>query len=439
MTVRPLLLRIHRWAGLSIGLLAAVVVATGTIAVIGPDLERWIGQREEAQSGRGPLTIGMAAVHTTYPQAELDRIITANAPGRGDAIRVKLPQPSGAISATDMKDNEAYDSHRFVVFTDPVDGRILGDTRDSTTLAVMDFFVTFHAELFLPGLLKDLVLGSTALALLIFAVTGFVLWWPGWRKLRSGFRLRLTKTPFLRHFDLHRVAAITTVPILLVTAVTGLFFTWNWTRSLTYYGLGGGDSLPHQLLPKDEKQRLSYGTSNGEPLALDTLITSAATAAGLDPATASVLRINGLRELAARPGHRKVIRVWFDHPGNFDHDSGAISVRIDPVTAEAVHIDDPRGGSPGRWLLANQWALHTGWFGSSGSWWGLFARVVWIVAGIAITSLGVTGVGVWYHRRQQQRAAAAKKAQLANKKSTALTKLVTITPTSPTILDPSTP
>jgi uncharacterized iron-regulated membrane protein len=390
---RVRLLALHRWGGLTIGLLAGVVLLTGAIAVLRPEVERWLGQPLPASSGRGPFAPALAAIAATWPGSTVARIEPADAPGRADLLRV---HPAG---------HDEHHVEAFTAYTDPRTGALLGHTQGSWLSQGFAWIGEFHGSLFLPGLAADILLGLCAGALLLFAVTGLILWWPGWARLGSGLQLRLRRTAFLRHFDLHRTLAVLTLPVLLATAVTGLFFTWQATRRAAYWALGGDlAQQPHQLLSHHAKEALRAGVGPAPHLAVDELVAAARRHAGLG-ADAPVLRITGLNP-QAKP---TPVLVAFDLPGNADRRDGGVRVRVDPASGRLLQLDDPRGRGPAMWLHGHQWALHAGWWGTSGSWGGLLGRGIWIIGGLALASLAVTGVGIWHHRRQQASKARAQR------------------------------
>ncbi|MCM3897796.1 MULTISPECIES: PepSY domain-containing protein [Gordonia] len=48
------------------------------------------------------------------------------------------------------------------------------------------------------------ILALTGLLLVFLAISGVIIWWPGLRRLRSRFRVRIGKGRFARDYDLHR-------------------------------------------------------------------------------------------------------------------------------------------------------------------------------------------------------------------------------------------
>jgi uncharacterized iron-regulated membrane protein len=67
-----------------------------------------------------------------------------------------------------------------------------------------------------------LLLGVMGLLLLFLAVSGVWLWWPGFKHWVRGVRVRWRKGRYARDYDLHQVAGMIALPLLLLWAVTGM-------------------------------------------------------------------------------------------------------------------------------------------------------------------------------------------------------------------------
>ena len=372
MHLRTILLRLHRWSGLTLGVVLAAIALSGAATVAVFDVERWVGLREApADSGRAPFEADAVAIATAFPGAQCDNYFPADAPGRPDRIE------------TVLRSGERKED--FTVFCDPASGRVIGDTRGSTLVAFLHAVGKAHGSLFLSEAEGRTILGFFALALLAFAASGLWLWWTMAAAARSS-----GGTPFAWH----RALGFLTLPVLLISAGTGLLFSWQWTRPLTYRALGGDAATLPYFAMTDTQRAAFRGTGVGTPLGIDALVA----AARAQPAVAGcdrVLRITSLASKAAKP-----VKIAFDYPGNDDYRAGGVVVQIDRISGAAVFVDDPRGRLSG-WLLSRQWAFHAGRWGSSADGWGIAARWLWIVGGVGIAALALSGAVLWRRRRRQ--------------------------------------
>ena len=189
----------------------------------------------------------------------------------------------------------------------------------------------------------------------------------------------------------HRLVGVLSMPVLVLSAVTGLLFAWHGTRTLAYRLLGGDPANPPYFVMTDPDRLELHGNRGARPLDLDGLV-AAARAQPAAQGTARVLRVTSMADKPAKP-----VKVVLDYPGNGDGRSGGVVFHLDRTTGEPALVDDPRR-SLATTVLAHQWSLHTGrWGGSAGI--GGLARGVWILAGLGGGVLLLSGALLWWRRR----------------------------------------
>ena len=87
-----------------------------------------------------------------------------------------------------------------------------------------------------------LLIGVTGLLLLFLALSGVWLWWPGVKRWFVAVRVRLHKGRYARDYDLHQVAGMIAIPLLLIWAVTAMGFEFGFVEK-AWYG-----ALPYQSI-----------------------------------------------------------------------------------------------------------------------------------------------------------------------------------------------
>lgn len=381
MTVRSVILAVHLWAGLILGLLLAVICLSGSAVVLINDCERWIyADSSRITPGRASYDAVVADLAAAHPGWEPAWYVTAATTGSVDTV---------------WMEEEVAEGHgrMFRVFVDPGSGALLGSTRDGTAAAVLGWLADLHMTL-LAGLVGMLVVASAGLVLVGFVLTGLWLWWPGLRRVGSALRVRWSAGGFLRHYDLHRTIGLVAAPAFVVIAVTGTMFYFQWTRELVFAGLGGQRGELRSWM-RPEADQPTVEPRQGPTLPLDAL---AARAEAAGPG----LRVSAIATHTHEPHEPWYVQCTF--PGDLDPVAGSVIAHIDPWNGALVELEDGRSGSPGRWVTHHYWALHAGWWGVPGTWWGWVLRACYIVIGLAPTVLLITGIGIWLHRRRQARA-----------------------------------
>ena len=194
---------IHRWFGLTVGLLAVVLGVTGAVLAIDPVQQAW-----QAPTAPGHLSVAtlVERVARTVPQAEEIRRL-----------------PSGAIVVFSFAGDQPQAS-----YVDPADGRVLGAWQAS---ALPRWVKNLHRSLLLGDAGRWGAAG-TALVMGVLCVSALVLLlrrMGGWRRLAVRVRGSLAQR-------IHVVAGRVVLAVLCLTSLTAL------TMSASTLGLVARDT-----------------------------------------------------------------------------------------------------------------------------------------------------------------------------------------------------
>jgi uncharacterized iron-regulated membrane protein len=354
--LRRTIFQIHFSVGVIVGLYMAMMGVTGSLLVFRPELDalRLPGQWRELRTP-SPTTAStvIASVYSRYPAM---RIVSLAAPNAFNPTFVATLGGRG----------------RLVVACNPATGEVLGPMPPSA--AWLAFVRELHETLMIAG--RGRVWNGVGAAfLLLLAATGVVNWWPGvrnWRRaLRVDFRFGWRRI----NFDLHRAAGFWVLLLLLVWAVTGIYFAW--TRQL--FELVDSWSPVISARPPSVVTTPSAGVAAPD---LDALITRASV---VDPGTTW----SGIFFPFSRRAPLEVIMRRSGGHGREYEDT----VYFDPYTGQ--HLATWRYGvneSLGDWLIWLQIPLH---FGTS---WGLAVKMIWATAGLALPLLAISGLVMYWNR-----------------------------------------
>lgn len=227
--IRDLVFIAHRYIGLAVGIVLAIVGLTGSILVFIPEL----------------ITMQIAqALPTVVPKG--DRLPIEVLYDRAAAY-LKTKAPGDRIDGFSPSDYHVFQPNETIYvrhigttdtlhgfYLNPYTGEVIGD--DTKTSAVSGFWewaIELH-EALLAGDLGLYFVGIVGLLATILAITGIVLW-PGWRKLTSGFKIKWSGHIKRRNFDLHKVVGIIVSIFLAMATFTG--FCWNlapWATPAIY-------------------------------------------------------------------------------------------------------------------------------------------------------------------------------------------------------------
>jgi uncharacterized iron-regulated membrane protein len=356
--IRSLIFFVHRYVGLFVGVLIAIVGLTGSLLVFHSELESALVTQRFGNVTPEGQPVGIEKIFAT---------VQAEAQQSGLRIGgIVSPKSTDAPYQARLWDREDRLTQLFV---NPYTGAVMGKAQEQTN--VFQIVLRLHYQL-MAGDIGTKLVGFVALLLLILSLTGIVLW-PGWRKLSSGFKIKWNAHIKRLNFDVHKVAGIIAAVFLTLTAFTGL--CWNFydvAEPLIY----AATFTPQQ--PEPESQPVQgKGMMN---LSMILQLTETALPGG------KVTWIN-IPDSATAP-----FTIYKQLPGatgEFDN-----SVYLDQFSGKVLRVNKSEEMLLGDRVLATFTPLHYGTFG------GLPTRILYVFVGLAPTILLVTGFVMWWHRKK---------------------------------------
>lgn len=366
---KTVLFQLHWFLGITAGTVLAVMGISGAV----------LSFEDELLALANP---GFAAVASQYDEGEtplpLDVLAATLSEGSATALQRLRVDATGARPSV-ARFEGGRDSW---VYFDPYTGERFSALRGQ---GLFDFNEDLHRHL-VAGDAGKLVTGTCALFLVFFALSGLYLRWPrDWRSLRGwlGVAWKHTGRSFL--WSLHAVIGTWVLPVYLLVALTGLWWSFDWYRDGLTRLLGSGTAPAGHMV---------------EPAPLD-----------LGRVQQTLYALPGVREgyvdlrLPARAGQPLTARVRAaDGPG---HDRATDTLLLDPASGHVLQQDAYADRTTGEKLLSSMFALH------SGSFFGITGRVVVMVSSMAMLLFFVTGWMLYLDRRRKQRAARQSRAAVA--------------------------
>jgi uncharacterized iron-regulated membrane protein len=207
LTWRKLVVQLHLWTGLAVGLYIVVLSVTGSLSVLRPDVHRWFVPRSVAVQGEKLTGDALKeAVQRTYPDYEVASVFERRRPD--SPVMVQL-----------QKNGETVDR-----LFDPYSLRDLGLTYPPITEAI-EWVVDLHDNL-LAGTTGRMVNGFGALSFLLLAITGAIVWWPGTG--RVGHAMLPGKPAKSARFArrLHNALGFWLFALIFIWALTAVYFSF---------------------------------------------------------------------------------------------------------------------------------------------------------------------------------------------------------------------
>lgn len=394
-SLRPWLVRTHRWVGLSLATLLIVIGLTGSIIAWFVPLDEAVNRDlwRVAPQGRtlSPLDL-RERMETRDPKAHVYYIHFPHRPDESFSAYVEaaIDPQTGEEAALD------YDE----VFANPYTGQWLGQrmwgsfSLDRRDLITQIYFL--HYSLVLPEKLGEGFMGWVALIWALDCFVGLALTFPlmrvaasrptrrgWWSRWGTSWRIKPGASGYRRVFDIHRAVSLWIWAMLLVFAVSGFAlnvpdsYASGVKRIAAYEDVEERPDLPRPLVePKiDWGKAYSLGQRYMERLSREHGFT-------IERPTALIYR---------RDKGIYVYRVQSDRDVvNY----GMTLVGIDATTGAMIGREIPTGDRAGNTFTSWIMALHMAMVG------GLVWKAFITMMGLVVVALSVTGIVIWNRKRQ---------------------------------------
>ena len=358
--------QLHRWLGLSAGLLFVLMALTGAGLVFRSQLEPvthpHLLRVPPCAAPLAPSRLVAAARSAATPAA-----------GALTAIRVYAdPAASARVRFSDGR----------WMYVDPCSGRVLG-AQDiyGGPFGLLAWLHTAGYASF-----GNIIAGATALAVIGLAIAGLVLWWPRRRTTGlpgPGRRPRAALAPAARRLRRHQRLAPWAAPVLLLLALTGLPQAFPSIASALDPALA---RIAASLAPSPPPTPSSAAAAT--PVQLLAALDTAWRQAGSAPWRQMQWRV------PRAPGGAIVLELA---AADAPHAYAAGIVHYDAVSGAPLRREDYAQSGAGRKAYLWGLALHYGAAGGTG--W----QLAQLLAALSVPILAWTGIGAWLARRRSAR------------------------------------
>lgn len=357
MIERKTLLRLHRWVGLAFGALLLVQALTGVALVFRDELEAIVHPELNISIGgeQLPLQQLVDEARAARPQAVLQR-----------AERVQ----GGSVLFRFLEEE-----HPYLIALDPRDGQIVREGGLDSWPG--EWLFHLHHTL-LAGPVGEWVVGVEGLALLFIVVTGPIVWWPGRKRLTSGFRIvrGMGSDRLLR--SLHRSAGAALAILVGISATTGAVMTFKeQVRPL----FSAGAYVPKPSVKVEARP------AGSERVPLDRLIARARRDYG--PTELAEFRFQG--------ADAQLVIVYLRDENSL-RENAAKQIYFNAYDGTELGYYVPSALPAGNSFIDWQFPIHTGRAA------GVIGRMLILTGGIGLVFFTLSGVWLWLSSRRQRKA-----------------------------------
>lgn len=388
--LRRIMVFVHRWTGLTIGLVIVVLGLTGSFAVYWREIDRLVRPELRVHENGG----------TRLTPDEILAIAKRAHPHRPKPWTLEVPydvqSPFNAVYSRPEEKGLKYSTNLYVA-VNPYSGEILSEWYWGETFA--SWVYDLHAML-QAGLTGHHVVGIFGPILILVSFIGLYVWWPIGRFGKRHFLVKTGAGAARLELDLHRAGGFYTLILMLMFGLTGYMFVFpSHLADVIRPFSPMAKPTPTSLHGGDE----THGTGHGEHAANDTRYPMSIPRPGVKPLTAdgaveralAIFPGSELRRVYTPAGEAGVYGVILRQPSETWHRTYPITEAwLDQYDGRVLVTSDPREHGLGERFLDAALPLHNG--EAAGS----IGRILVFIAGLVPLLLFVTGLLQWLRRRR---------------------------------------
>lgn len=378
---RKLFNDIHLWMGVGSGLILFLVCLSGTIYTFREEIEMLI--EPEKYSVDVPEGVEPMVAEAIIAQLQQQ-------PG-GIVSSISIPHEKDEPYAVSIKQSEE-ERRGTTYFINPYTAEVLG-TSDSPASDFFMFMFRMHRWLLLDSAIGRPIVGVATLIFVFLILSGLVIWVPqkvsAWRQ---GLKIKFSANWKRINHDLHNSLGLYSSILLLIMALTGLCWSFEWYRD------GLGEVLGTQVFGRrgggGESLNSTVPAQNATPL----------TVAELMRISDEKLPYEGDHQISLPADATAIVTISKNKTGFFAP-SASDKLQLDQYSGEVLASEIFAEKPFNERIAASIKPLHMGYV------YGTFTKILYFIACLIATSLPVTGVIIWINKLKKK----AKKKQSRQK------------------------
>ncbi|MBS0029268.1 PepSY-associated TM helix domain-containing protein [Chitinophaga sp. 22321] len=379
MPLKKTILKLHRWLGLTSGLVVFILGITGCLYAFIDELKPVVYRQrmfvEVPEGGRRlPMNVirekAQAAIGKAYKLQLAEVPVAAN---RSVSFRTLKVNPDGLLYAT-------YMEYFYRIYVDPYTGVVL--KIENTKWEFFSTVVNLHINLLLGPKIGATIVNWSVLIFVVMLISGIVLWWPGNKaaaKQRFSFKWKTTTKWKRKNYDLHNILGFYSMIILLVIAISGLVFSYQWVSNGIQWIANGGKPV---VLPAPVLSDTTHpGTYSLEKILADAVVKAPEGTTffvGIPKDSKTAVSVFARRD--GKPLY-KAVRMQYDQ-----HSAAMLTRRSFADMSNGERIN------------AMNYDIHVG------AVLGIPGKILAFLASLIAASLPVTGFYIWWGRRNKKQA-----------------------------------
>lgn len=373
MTFKKAIGFLHLWLGLLSGIVVFLISITGCLYAFKSEIEdltqpyRFV--KEEAKPFLPPSTLkqlAIAAVPNKHPHSV---------------------EYEGNLRAAKVAFYNEEPHYYYIAFINPYSGEVL-KVKDMDKGDFFGFVLDGHFNLWLPNKIGQPVVASATLIFVVMLITGIILWWPKNKnaaKQRFWFRWKQKLKWKRKNYDLHNILGFYASWVVVILALTGLVWGFEWFAHSVYWISSGGKEVIEYYEPVSDTTKTRNTFSAVEDKVYQLVNTKYPAAASIE-----VHYPENTQTAIAASANPEHGTYWKNDYLYFDQRSLA-----------EIEVKHPWGKfkntSTADKIMRMNYDVHVGAI------WGLAGKCLAFFVSLISASLPVTGFFIWLGRRKAKK------------------------------------
>ena len=392
---------VHLWLGVGSGLILFVVCLSGTIYTFSPEIQKITDSKlytvsPEAGAKHLPVEALISHLLDSLKGGVVQSVTIPNATDASFQISVAKQEAKENAEKKDgpkKDDREVKESAKekppgaqaaapaqrargTTYFINPYTAEILG-TGETSSSAFFMWMFRLHRWLLLDTQVGRPIVGVATIIFVVIIISGMVIWFPKKVKnWRQGLKIKTSANWKRVNHDLHNALGLYAAPFLLVMALTGLTWSFEW------YKTGFNNALGAQ----PRKTNFSSSFLPGQKPVIEHYLNTAD----------QVLPYEGESRIMLPSDSAGVVTVM-KTKDSFFSTSVADRVIIDQYSGKILHTELFAEKPFNEQVASSIKALHIG------SFYGTFSKILYFITCLIGTSLPVTGVMIWINKLRKKK------------------------------------
>ncbi|WP_276498683.1 PepSY-associated TM helix domain-containing protein [Pontibacter litorisediminis] len=383
-TFRKFFNDVHLWLGIASGLVLFVVCLTGTIYTFRDEVEQLMDPgkyRVEVPADAQPMA--PSALIAQLEQELKGKVVNLSIPeDKASTYSVGIAPASGPEGKPNEKGGEkgkGGGGRPATYYVNPYTGAVVG-TPESGTSEFFGTVMRLHRWLLIEGDVGKVIVGASTIIFTFLVLTGLVLWFPVKRKnWKQGLKIKTNAKWKRVNHDLHNTLGFYSSILLLIMALTGLCWSFEWYRD-------GLSSVMGSEVFKGRKEKPA-------PIA------AAPTTATPEDYVAQanlLLPYPGDLRLSLPADDTTAVVIQKSKTGFFAL-AASDKVQLNKHNAEPLKVEKFSDKALNEQIVSLIKPLHLG------NVYGTFSKILYFIACLIATSLPVTGTLIWINKLRKKK------------------------------------